>query len=104
MANPIDEAKAKLNSLSPQEWRDLASKLRDNPDYRPFQTEKNMHLVLNSLEISLPKTTGTTRKLLDTRHFNSTSADILYALSTNQPEWFDQLTFASETKRGERIS
>ena len=104
MTNLINEAKAKLNSLSPQGWRDLADELQGNPDYKSFQTEKNVHLVLNSLGISLPKTTGTARKLLDARHSNSTSADILYALSTNQREWFDRLIQAFETRRGERIS
>lgn len=100
MTKPIDEAKNRLDSLAPQEWWDIANKLQGNPKYKQFHTEDNLHLLLNSLEIHLPRTKETSKELLEhAQGIKKITSDLIYALSTNQEDWFDELAARLETER-----
>jgi len=76
-----------LQSLSPDQWKQLANELKSDSDYRPDTPIENLSIMLQKLEIHADA------KALAVELFKrcEPTANKVYALSTHQLSWFSEL-------------
>lgn len=80
-AEQIQQGKNRFNALKPEDWSGVVARLVANEEYRQFRTAKNLSLLLQEIGVPIDVTT-----------------DKVFALATNQMEWFEKLQREQEVK------